>query len=180
LITAVEAQGPADGALIIGDVLLKVESTPISFKDLGKFSARLVPDSLATLALMRGGAQLSVAVKVGRLPEPVSNPALTGNQDIWVPALRIGVAETTDTIRKAIHAEQESTGMIVTQLRPAGPGALAGLKVGDLITHIGTKQIFAAPELAGIKPPTPQDPLLLRVVREGSPAFVALPNESAP
>ena len=28
--------------------------------------------------------------------------------------------------------------MYLTQLRPAGPGALAGLKVGDLITHLGT------------------------------------------
>jgi serine protease Do len=180
LVTVVEAHGPADGALIIGDVLLKIESIPVSFKDLGKLSARLVPDSLATVTLIRSGAQLSVAMKVGRLPEPVSDPALTDGQDVWIPGLRIGVAETTSAIRKAIKADEESSGMIVTQLRPAGPGALAGLRVGDLITHIGAKQLYLPADLAGVKQPTPQDPLLLRVVREGSAGFVALTGETAP
>jgi serine protease Do len=180
LVTVVEAQGPADGALIIGDVLLKIESVPVSFKDLSKLSARLVPGSLATVTLIRSGTQLSIAMKVGRLPEPVSDPTLTGGEDVWVPGLRIGVAETTNAIRKAIKADEESTGMIVTQLRPAGPGALAGLRVGDLITHIGTKQLYVSADLASVKPPTLQDPLLLRIVREGSPGFVALTGETAP
>jgi serine protease Do len=180
LVTGVEAQGPADGSLIIGDVLLKIESLPVSFKDLSKLSARLSPGSLATLTLIRSRSPLSIALKVGRLPEPVSDPALTGGQDIWVPGLKIGVAETTSAIRKSIQADEESTGMIVTQLRPAGPGALAGLKVGDLITHIGTKPLYMATELTNVQPPTIQDPLLLRIVREGSPAFVALTGVATP
>jgi serine protease Do len=180
LVTSVEAQGPADGGLVIGDVLLKIESTPVSFKDLSKLSARLVPGSLATLNLVRSGAPLSIAIKVGRLPEPPSDPTLSGAQDVWVPGLRIGVAETSTAIRKAIKADEESSGMIVTQLRPAGAGALAGLRVGDLITHIGTQQLYVAADLASVKAPTPQEPLLLRVVREGSPGFVALTGEPAP
>lgn len=180
LVTAVEAHGPADGALVIGDVLVKIESTPVSFKDLSKFSARLVPGSLATVNLIRSGAPLKVAIKVGRLPEPISDPALTGREDVWVPGLRIGVAETTNAIRKAIKADEESSGMIVTQLRPAGPGSVAGLRVGDLITHIGSKQLYVATDLTGVKAPTPHDPLLLRIVREGSPGFVALTGEPAP
>ena len=94
--------------------------------------------------------------------------------------MRIGVAETTNAIRKAIKADEESSGMIVTQLRPAGPGSLAGLRVGDLITHIGSKQLYVVADLAGVKPPTPQGPLLLRIVREGTPGFVALTGEAAP
>ena len=180
LVTAVEAHGPADGALVIGDVLVKIESTPVSFKDLSKFSARLTPGSLTTVNLMRAGASLKVAIKVGRLPEPMTDPALTGREDVWVPGLRIGVAETTGAIRKAIKADEELSGMIVTQLRPAGPGSVAGLRVGDLITHIGSKQLYAAADLAGVKAPTPHDPLLLRIVRDGSPGFVALTGEPAP
>ena len=94
--------------------------------------------------------------------------------------MRIGVAETTNAIRKAIKADQESSGMIVTQLRPAGPGSLAGLRVGDLITHIGSKQLYVVADLAGVKAPTPQNPLLLRIVREGAPGFIALTGEAAP
>jgi serine protease Do len=180
LVTSVETPGPAVGALIIGDVLLRIGPAPATFKDLSKITARLVPDSLVTLTILRTGAQQSVAMKVGRLPDPVSDPALTGGQDVWVPALGMGVADTTAEIRKAIKAGDETTGLIVTQLRPAAPGALAGIRVGDLVTHLGAKQLFAATDIAAIGKPTPQDPVLLRVVHDGSPAFIALTGQSPP
>jgi S1-C subfamily serine protease len=90
------------------------------------------------------------------------------------------VADTTDDIRKAIKAVDEGSGLIVTQLRPAGPGALAGLKVGDLITHAGTKQLITVAVIAAIATPTPQVPLLVRVVRDGAPTFVAITGEADP
>jgi len=97
-----------------------------------------------------------------------------------VPALGFGVAATTTEIRKAIKATDESSGLIVTQLRPAGAGALAGLKVGDLITHAGTKQLTAPADIAAVAKPTRQAPLLVRIVREGSAAFIAITGEAEP
>jgi S1-C subfamily serine protease len=97
-----------------------------------------------------------------------------------VPALRLGVANTTPDIRKAIKANDEPSGLIVTQLRPTGPGALAGLKVGDLLTHAGTQQLIDTADIAKAATPTPQSPLLLRVVRDGVPNFVAITGEAEP
>src|SRR6202043_2202603 len=116
----------------------------------------------------------------GRLPDPPADPALTGDQDTWVPALKLGVAGTTAEIRKTIKANDEPSGLIVTQLRPAGPGALAGLKVGDLITHAGTKQLVGVADIATVATPTPQAPLLVRVVRDGPPPFVEITGEAEP
>ena len=180
LVTEVEAQGPAVGTLIIGDVLLNIGKAPVTFKDLSKITARLVPKALATLTIVRSGAQQTVAMKIGRLPEPISDPALTGAPDFWVPALKIGVADTTTEIRKALKANNEPTGLIVTQLRPVGPGALGGLKVGDLLTHLGTKQLINATDITTVSQPTPQDPMLLRIVRDGLPTFIALTGEAQP
>lgn len=180
LVTSVETPGPAVGALAIGDVLLRIGAATANFKDLSKITARLTPDSLVTLTILRSGAQQSVALKVGRLPDPVSDPALTGGQDVWVPALGMGVADTTAEIRKAIKAGEEKTGLIVTQLRPEAPGALAGIRVGDLVTHVGAKQLNAATDMATIGNPTPRDPVLLRVVHDGSPVFIALTGQSLP
>jgi len=180
LVTSVQTPGPAVGALIVGDVLLRIGPSAATFKDLSKVTARLTPDSLVTLTILRSGAQQSVAMKVGRLPDPVSDPALTGGQDVWVPALGMGVADTTAEIRKAIKAGDETTGFIVTQLRPTAPGALAGIRVGDLVTHLGTQQLFAATDIAAVGKPTPQNPLLLRVVHDGSPAFIALTGQAPP
>jgi S1-C subfamily serine protease len=138
----------------------------------------LVPDSLATIRISRDGKEQSLAIKVARLPDPPDDAVVSGGQDSWVPALGLGVADTTVDIRNAIKANNETNGLIVTQLRPAGAGAVAGLKVGDLITHVGTKQLIAMPDLVTIHAPTRQAPLLLRVVREGSPAYVAITGES--
>jgi serine protease Do len=180
LITSVDAQGPAAGTLIIGDVLLKVGPTPTTFGDLSKVTARLVPGALVTLTIVRSGEQQSVAMRIGTLPEPMSDPTLTGGGDTWVPALRLAVANTTGEIRKALKASDEPTGLIVTQLRPAGPGALAGLKVGDLITHLGTQPLLHAGDILAVAQPSAKEPVLLRVVRDGSAVFVAVTGEEVP
>jgi serine protease Do len=180
LVTAVDVGGPAVGSLWVGDVLLRIGPNAVNFKDLSKIAARLTPKALVVVTVLRAGKQQSVALTIGRLPDPPSDPALTGDQDTWVPALRLGVANTTAEIRKAIKAPDEPSGLIVTQLRPAGPGALAGLKVGDLITHAGSKQLTGVADIAAIATPTIAAPLLIRVVREGSPAYVAITGEAEP
>jgi serine protease Do len=180
LVTAVDAQGPATGTLMIGDVLLKAGSSPVTFKNLSKITARLAPGALTTLVILRSGAQQSVAMKIGTPPEPASDPTMTGGRDTWVPALWLGVADTTSEIRRKLKANDEPTGLIVTQLRPAGPGTLAGLKVGDLITHLGTKQVLHAEDMLAVATPTVKNPVLLRVVRDGSPVFVAVTGEDGP
>jgi S1-C subfamily serine protease len=90
------------------------------------------------------------------------------------------VADTTTEIRKAIKDNDEPTGLIVTQLRPTGPGALGGLRIGDLITHFGTKQLIQAADLASVSKPTLPDPVLLRIVRDGAGTFIALTGEVEP
>ena len=178
LITALDPHGPSTGSLAIGDVLVSINSVPATFKTLSTITARLTPDSLATVRITRDGKEQTLAIKVARLPDPPDDSAASGGQDSWVAALGLGVADTTTDIRNAVKANNEPSGLIVTQLRPAGPGALAGLRVGDLITHVGTKQLIATSDLTAVRVPTRQAPLLLRVVREGSPAFVAITGEA--
>jgi serine protease Do len=180
LVTSVDADGPAVGALLVGDVLLSIGSSAVTFKNLSKITARLAPKALVVASVLRAGKQQSVALTVGRLPDPPSDPALTGDRDTWVPALKLGVASTTADIRKTLKAGDEPTALIVTQLRPAGAGALAGLKVGDLITHAGSKQLVGVTDIAAVATPTPQAPLLVRVVRDGSPTFIAITGEAEP
>jgi S1-C subfamily serine protease len=160
--------------------VLTLGGSGVTFRNLSKITARLKPKALVVASVLRGGKQQSVGLTMGRLPDPPADPALTGDQDTWVSALKLGVAQTTPDIRKAVKAGDESSGLIVTQLRPAGPGALAGLKVGDLITHAGSKQLVAVGDIATVAIPSRQAPLLIRVVREGSPSFVAITGEAEP
>ncbi|MEA3149450.1 MAG: serine protease Do [Gammaproteobacteria bacterium] len=178
LVTAVDAQGPAVGTLWVGDVLLSVGKSTVTFKNLSKITARLAPNALVVASVLREGKTQSVGLTIGRLPEPAGDPTRTGDEDTWVSGLRLGVAATTADIRRAIKANDEANGLIVTQLRPAGPGALAGLRVGDLITHLGTKQLVDVTDIVKVETPTPQAPLLIRVVRDGVATFVAITGEA--
>jgi serine protease Do len=180
LIASVDPTGPGSAAFAPGDVLLAIGSNHVTFKTMGKVMARLPPDALVSMTRLRAGKSESIAVKVGRLPDPPSDPALNGDQDTWVPALKLGVANTTEQIRKAIKAVDEPSGLIVTQLRPAGAGAVAGLRVGDLVTHVGSKQLVDPRDIVGVAAPSPQTPLLIRFVREGAATFVALTGEAEP
>jgi serine protease Do len=180
LIASVAPTGPGSAAFAPGDVLLAIGSNHVTFKTMGKVMARLPPDALVSMTRLRAGRSESIAVKVGRLPDPPSDPALNGDQDTWVPALKLGVANTTEQIRKAIKAVDEPSGLIVTQLRPAGAGAVAGLRVGDLVTHVGSKQLVDPRDIVGAAAPSPQTPLLIRFVRDGAATFVALTGEAEP
>lgn len=173
LITAVEPQAPAGGALRVGDVVLSIESKPVTFDGLGKITARLRPGTKVDAMVQRDGVQLSIPLKIGQLPDPPNSPLL-GDRDTWVPNLKLGVANTTKEIRSAIKADDETAGLIVTQLRPVGAGAFAGLMIGDLITHAGTKHLTDVADLASVSAPSTKTPLLLRVLRDGSPRFVAI------
>jgi len=174
LITAVDPKGPNGAALLVGDVLLRIGTTPVTFATLGKIAVRQVPGATVDVSVMREGMELSLAVTIGQLPDPPDNPLQSGGPDTWVPNLELGVANTTSEIRKALKAPDEGGGLIVTQLRPDGAGALAGLKIGDLITHAGTKRLEDVADLATVRKPSSELPLLLRVVRSGSPGFVAV------
>ena len=180
LITAVDPDSPARGVLNVGDVLLSMDSVPVTLSELPKKVARLAPGSSVQLLIRRDGAQLPIAFTVGTLANPPADPALAGGPDTWSANLAIGLADTTAVVRKALKAEGEPSGLIVTQLRAAGAGALAGLRIGDLITHAGTKRLAGVADLATVDMPTAQLPLLLRVVRDGSASFMAVTGSDEP
>ena len=174
LITAVEPHGPSAGMLLAGDVLLSIGSTPVTVATLGKVAMRLTPSTRAEASVVRAGVEQSIALTVGQLPEPPADPLHAGGRDTWVPSLELGVANSTTEIRLALKAQGEASGLIVTQLRPNGAAALAGLKIGDLITHAGSKRLEDVADLATVSKPSTKLPLLLRVVRDGSPGFIAI------
>ena len=173
LIASVSRDGPTAGTLQIGDVLERLDGQPVDVANLGKIMTRLRPGSSVEARVLRDRTLQSLQLTVGRLPDPPLDPRLTGATDTWIPGLELAVAQSTTAIRLALKAD-ENSGLIVTQLRPSGAGSLAGLRIGDLITHAGPYQLVRASELAGVPAPTAQAPLLIRVIRDGAPRFVAV------
>jgi hypothetical protein len=97
-----------------------MSAMPVTFAGLGKIAARLKPGATGQVNVMRNGAQQPLALKIGQLPDPPAETAFTCDADTWVPNLALGVANVTPAIRKALKADEESGGVIVTRLRSAG------------------------------------------------------------
>ena len=155
-------------------MLLSIGTTPVAFEHLSRIAGRLRPGSTVEASIFRDGAKQQVPLLTGQLPEPAPDSTPRGDADTWVTALEIGVAKSTRNMRRAVKAGAEPSGLIVTQLRPSGAGALAGLRIGDLITYAGSKHLENAADLAHVGRPSVQLPLLLQVFRDGTPSFVAV------
>jgi serine protease Do len=147
LITGVAATGPSNDTLHVGDVLLSIDSRPVDFETMGRMVGRLEPGSTPQATVMREGHQQQLLLLIGQLPEPPAESGRTGEADSWIAVLEMAVAGTNSDIRAALKASEESSGLIITQLRPNGPAALAGLRIGDLITYAGTKHLQSVEDL---------------------------------
>lgn len=179
ILTRVDSQGPSAGVLQVGDVLQELGTHPLNYRTLGKTMARIPPGTTVIATVVRGGDRLRLPVTLGQLPEDVSL-SQDARDDTWVGKLGLGATATTPAILRALQVEEETGGLIVTQLRPAGPGALAGLRVGDVVTHAGTERLTAVEQLTHAMTPSPEVPLLLRVIRAGQPRFVAVTGVAEP
>ncbi len=76
----------------------------MSFENLGKVAGRLHPGSTVQAVVVRDGQRQQLGLLIGQLPDPPTDPALTGDTDTWVPNLELGVAKSTRAIRTAIKA----------------------------------------------------------------------------
>jgi putative serine protease PepD len=78
-------------------------------------------------------------------------------------------------------ADAENGGARIAQIEPGGPAEQAGLRVGDVVTKIGDRQISGMEDLIGaIQAATVGTPLPLTVVRDGSETAVNVVPVEAP
>jgi len=84
---------------------------------------------------------------------------------------------TPDDIAGAIACHRHTRTLLVTAAVD-DLQFLHSIKVGDLITHAAGKQLVDVADIATVAQPTPEAPLLLRVVREGNASFVAVTGEA--
>ncbi len=61
--------------------------------------------------------------------------------------LGVGIAESTDDIRKAYEIPKDIRGVVVTSVQPDSVAAKLGMKPGDLVQKIGDKEVSTIAEL---------------------------------
>jgi S1-C subfamily serine protease len=126
---------PADEAgLLPGDFVTRINETEIEDSDqLVLMVGDLAVDEIATFRIIRQGEERTVEVRIAE--RQAERSIAEQNQALW-PGL--GVFPITEEIRSEAEVPGSVEGVIVSSVESRTPASVAGLRVGDIITRVGT------------------------------------------
>ena len=187
MIAAVDPASPAAQAkLQPGDVILAYDGKPIDrSRQLPRLVADTVPDTLVKLTMWRDGKDQEVELKVAALNPNRSAPPPPEPEKPKPPpsveALGLRFAKLTADLRKQFSLPDAAKGVVITDVPQNSPGAAQGLRPGDLVVAVGHETVGSLDEvqqkIAAAKKNGHKN-VLVRVEREGSARFIALPLEA--
>ena len=103
--------------------------------------------------------------------QPIINKLMAG-QSIKRGYLGVGIQPVTDDVAAALGL-QKNQGEIIGRVEPAGPGAKAGLRPGDVVTAVGGKPVTPDQSLSYLVANTaPGTATRIDVIRDGKPTTV--------
>ena len=173
LITQVFADSPASEAgLLEGDIILEFNGKQIDLSsDLPHVVGRTRPDTEVDVRVIRDGKSRNLTVKLGVLEE--SQVEEIAGSSAPVPGNRLGIdiEELSDEDKSNLGVKK---GVLVRRV-PQGPGRLAGVQVGDVITTIDSQWVDSEGEFDSIVENLDANIAVpLRIVRNQRPQFLVV------
>lgn len=160
VVSEIQSGTPAVGRLEPADVILKIDGKPVAdVRELRSIIAQTRPGTETTFTVRRGDRELEVKVTIGEQPDdPViasrfgsPRPPREGSSDTaeLAAAERLGLrlSDPTPELLRRHGLDGDagaSSGAIVTRVAPNSTAAMAGLRVGDLITRVGDRDVATA------------------------------------
>ena len=144
LIATPQADSPAEKAgLKTGDVIMKVDGKPIdNARDLARTIGSMAPNTKAELTVLRDGKEQTTRVTLGAMKDDVKQQLAEADQ----PADKLGKLGFSVAPAASLAGAGKS-GLVVTEVDPAGAAADAGIQTGDVILKIGEREISSAKDL---------------------------------
>lgn len=174
LVADVMNNGPAaEAGLKDGDVILEFDGKPVkNSSDLPLFASMAGVGKKVSVKLWRAGKESTVSLKLAEFPSDEEKVAEA--QPDEGASLGLVVADITPALQRELELDQTG-GVVVKSVDPAGPAARAGLSPGDVIRSINGQNINRARELKQlVDKAEPGSLLRLQVQRQGNRRFVAI------
>ncbi len=171
-----EMSPAAEAGLEPGDVIVEIGGMPVEdSRDLTFAVADLPIAEEAQITVLRDGERWTLPVTIGEQPATLFDttpPDREGGPE--EPRLGLSVAPLDDETREQASIPAGVTGLFVASVQPGSPASRAGLRQGDVISAAGGEQIseVSALRAAAAEADEKDRPLLIRVWRDGSYAFV--------
>ena len=168
LINTVVSASPAEKAgLLVGDIIVSFNGTAIDLaSDLPPVVGRADAGSEAVVEVIRDGELKQVTMTIGKLGE--FSIGLAGEQGGEVNRLNIDVSDLT----QADKQQADVTGGVKVRTLGKGPGQVAGIRPGDIITMIHSEWVTDAEQFEELIARLPGNRALpLRLIRDGQVGF---------
>ena len=184
LVADVVENGPAArGGLKAGDVILGFDGQPVEkTRDLPRIVANTEIGKTVKMSVWRGGETRTLEVTIAeREPEKVARLSRPGQhsdgEDDRTGVLGMRLAPLEAKLRGRLGLAEDTAGVVVVALKADSPAAKEGIRPGDVIREINGKSV-STPKDAKAQIDTAirkQKALLLRIYRNGSNLFAAIP-----
>jgi serine protease Do len=159
-----------------GDIIFERDGKPVtnasSFRN---GVAATAPGAEIQLKLWRDGKEQSAQVQLGELPSSGGQPRAGAAGNAGHARWGVSLADPTAELRQRFKLG-DARGALVAEVQPDSPADAAGLRTGDLITNLGSREVHGAAEALKVFQEA-KGPLRVRVVREGHGLFVILSTQ---
>jgi serine protease Do len=185
IVAEVTKDGPAEAAgLAAGDVIVAVNDTPIAdVRELTRTIARLDPGEEAKIGIWRKGEMSDVTVNLGTFPETQQMANLAPAQpQADKTVMGMSLAALDDQTRRAYGIEEETTGVVITDVEPDTWAARRGLRPGDVILQADLSSVTSPSEVAAAVESAKQEnrkAVLVLISRDKEERFITLPLRDA-
>jgi serine protease Do len=162
LVTDVVKNSPADaGGLKQEDIILSYNGTAVeSLSSFRNHVSLMAPGSKLKLKAFRDGKEIELSMTVAQMPNETEAPHLPTQQ------LGIQVQELTPELAQKL-GYLDVKGVVISQISPGSPAAIASLKPGSLIMAVNRQKISNLTEFAAAINEAAKEGRVLLMVRQG-------------
>ena len=166
LVSDVVKDSPAEKAgLKTGDVIIEFDGQKVTDPShLKNIVSATTPGHNSKVSIVRDGDRKTVVVKLEEIESETITMA-TGN--IKKMSLGIEVRDITNLLAEKYKIDPESSGVLVTNIDKKSNAFEAGIRVGDIITRVGTKKVASSKDFVNLLEESKQQDSLLLLVKRG-------------
>ena len=175
LVANVIDNGPADNAGIeTGDVIVEFDGMTIKSVDHLRNNVSISkPDVFYNLGIIRDGRKKSFKVKLETMP--CDDQLAVDSQTENTNELGMEVRNLNSSFRSEYNIDAQDDGIIVSKVLPESPAIEAGIKVGDLVTRVGSRRCRSVKQFNSlVKNTKRRGMLMLHIKRDGNAQYVTL------
>lgn len=179
--------GPAEKAkVLVGDVILTFDGKEIEeMRNLPRIVAETPVGKATKVVVWRKGKEVSLTVKLGEFPEEEKIAAVS-TKDNGTPkpasshkTLGLTLAPVTAELRARFNLDDNTKGVVVTDVDPDSPAAENGVRPGDIVRKVGPNQTAVKSAVQVVRSvqqarKAKRKRMLFLFERDGNSRFVAL------